>query len=149
MVILSMAAGLAACGGGSSGGGTSSGGSSPSSEPTTGTGATDAISQVYTQFFSAPVPTAETLIQDGSTLAPAFKAAAKLKGKSTEAAKVKTVKLTGPTTADVTFELDTDGKVTIPSSDGQAVYVNGKWLVAKQTFCTLVELGVPNVKGCS
>jgi hypothetical protein len=36
----------------------------------------------------------------------------------------------------------------IPSSDGKAVYVNGHWLVSKQTFCSLVSLGyskpIPN-----
>lgn len=89
------------------------------------------------------------MLQDGDTLDKAFKIALKLKGNVTESAKVQTVTLTGPTTADVTFELDGDGAPLIAKSNGQAVYVNGKWLVAKQTFCTLVELGgTTNIPNC-
>lgn len=90
------------------------------------------------------------MLQDGSTLSKAFKVADKLKGSTVESSKTLSVKLTGPTTANVTFELDGDGKPVIAKSNGQAVYVNGKWLVAKQTFCSLVELGGDtNIPGCS
>jgi hypothetical protein len=146
MLTVSMAAALAACGGGSSGG---SSPTKPAGEPTSGPAAQAAITTLYENFFSAPVPQAKTMLEDGSSLSAAFKAALKLKGNVTESAKVKTVTISGPTTADVTFELDGDGTPLIPSSNGQAVYVNGKWLVAKQTFCTLVELGGnPNIPGC-
>jgi hypothetical protein len=146
MVTLSMTAALAACGGSSSGG---SSPSTPSGEPTAGPAAQAAITHLYETFFSAPVPQAKTMLEDGSTLNKAFQIALKLKGKVTESAKVQSVTLTGPTSADVKFELDGDGTPLIPSSDGKAVYINGKWLVAKQTFCTLVELGGnPNVPNC-
>jgi hypothetical protein len=140
MLTLTMAAGLAACGSSSSGSG--SGGGTPAGEPTTGAGATEAITTLYTNFFNAPPAQAAAMLEDGASLGAAFKAAEKLQAGNTESAKVKTVKLTGPTTAAVTFELDVNGSPAIPSSDGQAVYVNGKWLVAKATFCGLVDLGV-------
>jgi len=136
---------LAACGSGSSGG---SGGSTPSGQPTTGAAAEQAITTLYTEFFSAPVAQAKTMLEAGDTLDAAFKAALKLKGDVTESAKVKKVTITSPTTADVTYELDGDGKPLLPEANGKAVYVNGKWLVAKATFCGLVQLGTPNVKGC-
>jgi hypothetical protein len=149
MLTLSMAAALAACGGGSSGGSSPTTPSSPAGQPTAGPAAQAAVKTLYESFFSAPVPQAKTMLEDGASLSQAFKIALKLKGNVTESAKVKTVTITGPTTADVTFELDGDGAPLIPSSDGKAVYVNGKWLVAKQTFCTLVELGGnPNVPNC-
>lgn len=135
---------LAACGSSSSGGTPQSAG-----QPTTGQAAKDAITTLYTDFFSAPVAQAKTMLEDGATLDAAFKAALKLKGDVTESSKVKSVTLTGPTTADVNYELDGDGKPLLPDANGKAVYVNGKWLVSKDTFCGLVELGTPNVKGCS
>jgi NADPH-dependent 2,4-dienoyl-CoA reductase/sulfur reductase-like enzyme len=100
-------------------------------------------------FFRSPIPKAKKLLQDGSTLGAAFVAADKLKGTTKETVKVDTVSITGPSTANVTFDLLGNGKPLLKGSDGQAVWVNGKWLVAKQTFCTLVLLGGSKVKGCS
>ena len=136
ILTVTLAASLAACGGSSGG----KAATSPTADPAA---AKAAITHLYETFFSASIPTAQTMLQDGANLSKAFAIANKLKGSATETTKVKTVKLTGPTTADVTFELDTNGNPVIPSSDGKAVYVGGKWLVAKQTFCTLVSLGHP------
>jgi hypothetical protein len=162
-----MAASLAACGGGSSSpsstpstasGGTSSApttttSSSPAAVAGNGvsdpTAATAAIKAVYPAFFSAKVPKAKTLLEDGENLSAAFKAAKKLAGTTKETVKVDTVKITGPTTANVTFDLLGNGKPLLKGSDGMAVEVNGKWLVAKQTFCTLVLLGGAKVPGCA
>jgi hypothetical protein len=138
IVTVSIAAALAGCGSSSSGGKAAA---NPTANPAA---AKAAITKVYESFFSAPIPTAKTMLQDGANLSKAFAIANKLKGTATESAKVKTVTLTGPTTADVVFELDTNGNPIIPKSDGKAVYVGGKWLVAKQTFCTLVGLGHTN-----
>jgi hypothetical protein len=171
-----MAASLAACGGSSSSPGAAAS-SAPvaagSSAPTTATSsappvatssapaapagngvsdpkaATKAIKKVYPEFFSAKVPKAKTLLEDGSTLSAAFVAAKKLAGTTVETVKVDNVSITGPTTANVTFDLLGNGKPLLKGSDGMAVEVNGKWLVAKQTFCTLVLLGGTKVKGCS
>jgi hypothetical protein len=172
-----MAASLAACGGSSSSpsGTTSSAPVAPASSaatstaPTTPTSApatsapaapagdgvsdpaaaTKAIKKLYPKFFASKVPQAKKLLEDGSTLSAAFVAAEKLAGTTVETAKVDTVSITGPTTANLTFDLLGNGKPLLKGSDGMAVEVNGKWLVAKQTFCTLVLLGGSKVKGCS
>jgi hypothetical protein len=133
---MTLAGSLAACGGGS-GGKTAT---SPTADPAA---AKAAITHLYETFFSASIPTAQTMLQDGASLGKAFSIANKLKGTTKESSKVKKVVLTGATTANVTFSLSGNGTVLIPSSDGKAVYVGGKWLVAKQTFCTLVSLGHP------
>jgi hypothetical protein len=142
ILTVSIAAALAGCGGSSSGGKTAT---SPTADPAA---AKTAITKLYQSFFSAPIPQAKTMLEDGASLSKAFTIANQLKGSNTEAAKVKSVKLTGPTSADVTFSLSANNNVIIPSSDGKAVYVGGKWLVAKTTFCTLVSLGyskpIPN-----
>jgi hypothetical protein len=141
LITASIAISAAACGGSSSGGASSN----PTANPTA---AKAAITTLYQSFFSSPIPKAETMLEDGTSLGKAFQIANKLKGNATEAAKVKTVTLTGPTTANVTFELDANGSPILPSSDGKAVYLNGHWVVAKETFCNLVALGyskpIPN-----
>jgi hypothetical protein len=145
ILTLSLAASLAACGGGSKP-------SAPAAPVANGisnpTAAKAAITAVYTQFFSAPIPKAMTLLQGGPTLTKAFQIANKLKGKAVESAKIDTVTITGASTANVTYDLSANGKVLLPGSDGKAVFDGGRWKVAKQTFCTLVGLGyskpIPN-----
>jgi hypothetical protein len=135
---------LAACGGGSSSGSSSSPTASPAA-------AKAAVAHTYETFFSSPIPVAKTLLEDGASLSAAFAIANRLKGNAKESAKVHSVTLTSPTTADVKYELDTDGNPVLPNADGKAVYVNGHWLVAKATFCQLVGLAQPGkpVKGCT
>lgn len=112
--------------------------------------ATAAVKQVYAEFFSAPVHKAMTLLQDGPTLGKAFKIAAKTKGGASESAEVKSVTFAGPTTANVTYDLATNGSVVLHGANGQAVLIGGQWKVAKATFCTLVGLAQPGkpVPGC-
>jgi hypothetical protein len=142
LITATIAVSAAACGGSSSGGGAST---NPTANPAA---AKTDITNLYQTFFSSSIPKAMTLLEDGSSLSKAFQIANKLKGNVTESAKVKSVTLTGPTTANVVFELDGNGSPLIPSSDGKAVYVNGHWVVSKQTFCSLVALGysktIPN-----
>ena len=45
---------------------------------------------------------------------------------------------TSPTTAQVTYKLLNGNQVLLPAATGQAVLVNGTWMVSKVTFCTLV-----------
>jgi hypothetical protein len=132
---------LAACGSSSSGG--------PSSSPTANpTAAKAAITHLYETFFSSPVPKAKTLIQDGSALSKAFAFALQLKGKAKETATVHSVTLTGPTTASVSFDVNTNGTPIIQKQTGGAMYVGGHWLVTKDTFCRLLEYAQPKVPGC-
>jgi hypothetical protein len=106
------------------------------------------ITKLYDVFFKARKAKAASLLEDGSSLGAAIKAAQKLAGTGKESSKTDAVTITGPGTASVTFDLLVNGKVALAKSDGLAVYQNGKWVVAKSTFCTLVSLGGATPKGC-
>jgi hypothetical protein len=49
------------------------------------------------------------------------------------------VKITSASTAMVTYDLHS-GTTTLPGADGNAVFVDGQWKVAKATFCGLIGL---------
>jgi hypothetical protein len=53
--------------------------------------------------------------------------------------------------AKVTYDILGGGQVLLPGSTGFSVKLNGKWLVAKRTFCDLALLGNNNqpVQGCA
>jgi hypothetical protein len=122
--------------------------------------ATADVKSVYSHFFSSPIPKAKTLLEDGSTLSAAFKVAAKAKGSAKEKAKVDSVAFTSATAANVKYALlsqspgqSSYSQLLPPTkgqfADGQAVLVNGKWVVAKATFCGLVSLiNGKSVAGC-
>ena len=92
------------------------------------------------------------VVQDGSTLRAAFTTALKSPlAKSAAGASVSKVTIlhgAGCRTeflpspcAKVTYSiLSPDGKALLPNAAGLAVYLNAKWLVAKVTICTLLEL---------
>jgi hypothetical protein len=151
ILVVTLAASLAACGGGSSsgGGGTPTKSAAPVANGISNpTQAKAQITALYNKFFAAPPSVAKTMLEDGPQLGAAFKAAEKLKGKATESSKTDTVKITSASTATVTFDLYTSGKKVLTGSDGNAVFVDGQWKVAKTTFCTLVSLGGTTPKGC-
>lgn len=150
---------LAACGGGGSNvktNSSNSGSSSANSPSPSGTApanpaaATAEIKKLYGTFFSASPAKAATLLEDGSHLGKAIKVANKLANGGTESGKAKKVTFTGPTSAQVLYALSINHHVVLPNATGKAVLVNGKWVVAKTTFCGLVGLGEPGKKipGC-
>jgi hypothetical protein len=92
----------------------------------------------------------EGALEDGSTLGPTLKFAvglAKTSGLALQA-KIDKVAFTSSTAATVTYDLV---GTPLKGSTGNAILVNGKWVVAKQTFCTLLNLGAAGkpVPGCS
>lgn len=151
---------LAACGG--SGGNnvtTNSSNSGPASQssptpsgtaPANPAAAKAEIKHLYATFFSASPAKAAALLEDGSQLGKAIKVASKLANGGTESGKAKKVTFTGPTSAQVRYALSINHHVVLANATGQAVLVNGKWVVAKTTFCGLVSLGEPGKKipGC-
>lgn len=92
----------------------------------------------------------EAALEDGSTLGPTLKFAVKLAKSSGLAlkAKIDKVDFTSATQATVTYDLI---GTPLKGSTGTAILSNGKWVVAKQTFCTLLNLGAAGkpVPGCS
>lgn len=139
--------------------------SSPSSSPSTAStapadpaAATAAVKKAYVTFFSSNSEAkAEKLLEDGNQLSAAFKAAQKLKGKAQESVKVHSVTFTSATTAGVKYTLFAKNPGAPKAAllgkppayaDGQAVLQNGKWVVAKATFCGLVSLTGTTPAGC-
>jgi hypothetical protein len=142
VVLGAILTGAAACGSSSSGGGTS-----PTSSPTaTSTAsATTQIAKNWETFFNKDTSPAVTLslLQNGASLRKAEELAAKINRQAglNQRGQVTKVTLTSPTTATVTWNLMNGTTPVLKGSQGQAVLVNGKWLVSETTFCTLVALG--------
>jgi hypothetical protein len=169
--VLSLAAALslAACGGGSSGGDTttptdttvpsSAASSAPAdtsaSQPDDPAAAKAEITSVWEKFFHTGTARSEAvkLLEDGDNLGAALDKAEQ-EDKQTglvRRAQVKRIVFTTPTHANVTWTLLNKSNPLLDNASGEAVNVDGKWLVSKLTFCTLVELGNNGkpVEGCS
>jgi hypothetical protein len=139
---------LAACGG-------SSGPSTASTEATSGAAATTAVRQAYAILFDLASPALApkvAVVQDGSALQASL--AHELRSSLAKLA-------AGASVTDVTIEpasacaaetlpspcaslqyaiLSPSGKPLLSASKGWAVYVAGKWLVAKLTICGLLSI---------
>jgi hypothetical protein len=153
---------LAACGGGSSKPAASA--STPASQssspavsataPADTAAATAAITANWKTFFNYSTSRARAaeLLENGATMGAALAFAVKEQTQThfKQGAKVTGVTFTGPTTAQVTYQLLNGTTVVLPAASGQAVLQDGTWKVAKSTFCTLVLLGNNNnpVSGC-
>jgi hypothetical protein len=136
---------LAGCGGG--------GKAKQATLPTTSTtasasptpSATAAIAQIrqnWTQFFDGSTSAADRirLLENGEK----FKSVIDALGSSSLAkqvkARVKRVKLTGATTASVTYTILLSGKPVLANVSGQAVLVDGIWKVGEASVCGLAKL---------
>ena len=138
IVTVALLAAAAGCGGSSGG---SSAASSPS--PTVDTVAADtaAITQVWQTFFTAggPVDSHIALLEDGEKFRPELTASAKDPSNKYLSAKVTNVVVSG-TSATVTYDLNGRNFVLLGGSMGEAVKLDGKWLVSKKTYCQLITL---------
>jgi hypothetical protein len=138
--LLVLTGALSACGG------SGSPSSSPPSTPAGGfdtASATTSVEQAWTTFFAKTTPLSqkETLLQNGTTtFAPAVQAFASNPMVGEVTAKVSNVTFPSATQADVTYAISLGGQVVENSMSGQAVYQNGKWLVADTTLCGLLQL---------
>ena len=152
---------LAACGGSSSNSAstapTTSSSSTPAASGTAPADTTAATAQIKTNWktffaYKTPRATAAALLQDGNTMTTALAKAVSEQATThiKQGADVTSVTFTSPTTAQVTYKLLNGNAVLLPAATGQAVLVNGTWVVSKATFCTLVTLGNNNqpVAGC-
>jgi len=120
---------------------------SPSASGTGGTAAdpatTKAIAQAYTAFFNpkASLTVAEQNLQHGAV----FKAALLAQAHNPQAqggltARVTSVTLLSPNSASVRFDLLSAGQPLLSDSPGNAAREDGRWKVAAETFCQLVQL---------
>jgi hypothetical protein len=154
LALVATAFGAAAC---------SSGGTS-ATEPATGAGARAAITAAYSTLFNLANPAVEpkiAVIQDGGALRATLTATLK-SPLAKKAGGAKVVTATPLATSACTNEalpapcesvkfdiLSTSGKTLLPDN-GFAVYIGGKWFVAKVTICGLLSLaaGGTTPAGC-
>ena len=114
------------------------------------TGATEqAIATDWEQFFagSTPADRKVTLLQNGSQFTPVIQAQASGIGASA-GAKVTAVQVTGPTTANVTYDVLLGGQTALGGQHGTAVLENGIWKVGTGSFCSLLALEQQTPPGC-
>lgn len=157
--VVALVVGLAACGSSNSSSSTTSGGSSTTSGPTTtlnqAAATTEITSNWQTYFNGANKDYAarQALMQDASKYKSLWLSLNGNSAAGNTAASVKSVTFPDSATCQSTVQTSTCAKVSydlvntqtqqplLAGQTGYAVYVNGKWVVAANTFCALAALG--------
>ncbi|WP_329562836.1 hypothetical protein [Kitasatospora sp. NBC_01266] len=117
--------------------------------------ATTQVTQNWESFFSAstPINVKATLLQNGSQLQPLLQSFANDPQISQISAQVTNVQFTSASTATVTYNLSVQGQVVQSNAAGQALLINGTWVVSQATLCALVaqsgNTAASVVPGCS
>ncbi len=116
--------------------------------------ATAAISATWETFFNpaGTIAAHVALLQDGARFTAELTKSAKDPAAADLSAKVTSVALTGPTAANVTYNLLGKGGVALlTGAQGAAVLEGSTWKVSKLTYCQLVGLQDPTVPhpGCA
>ena len=111
---------------------------SPSASAT----ATAAVTADWQAFFPGATPAARkiALVQQGQQFATTIKAQASSPIAQGTQAKVTSVTITSPTTADVTYSIVMGGQTALPDQKGQAVLEGGVWKVSAASFQDLLKL---------
>lgn len=130
------------------------GSSSSTTSPTPSPTAASAQAQItadWEKFFNGTTPAADkiALVQNGQQFASTIEAQAKSPLAQTSGATVVSVKLTSPNTATVTYAITVGGATAIGGQKGQAVLVNGTWLVSAKSFQQLLKLEAGQTGGAS
>lgn len=109
-----------------------------------------AIKSNWEKFFNGKTPVSQkvALLQNGSQFAPMADEYSQSKTAQATTATVTKVELTSPTTATVTYTINVNGTPVEQNQTGQAVLVNGNWLVSDATFCGLLELAGTTPPNC-
>jgi endonuclease/exonuclease/phosphatase family metal-dependent hydrolase len=108
--------------------------------------ATEGITAAFETFFDgsqADLSVRAGVLENGDQLRPAleeiFGQTADVAARAT--ARVDSIVVTGPDTADVTYSVLLDGQVALAGVAGNAVKVDGRWLVGQDTFCAIATQG--------
>lgn len=109
------------------------------------------ITQVYTSFFSskAPVASKPALVQDGAAFKSAILALSANPLASNSSAKVSKVTMNGSSKATVVFSIYLGSSPVLKDQKGQALKLNGKWVIASATLCRLVMLEGASTPACA
>ena len=148
---------LAACGGG---GDDEAADATTTTEAPTATTATTVfepekakadITALYTTFFNDQTTTdqAVQLLEKGEELRSAIdqqRTSGAAKGITTS---ITSIQFRDPSVADVKFDILLNGAVVAPNTAGEAKWLDGRWKINKQLFCTLVGLAGQNPPACA
>jgi endonuclease/exonuclease/phosphatase family metal-dependent hydrolase len=108
--------------------------------------ATAGIAAAFETFFDGSQPdltVRAAVLENGEQLLPALE---EIFGQTADvaaraSATVDSIVLTGPDTAEVTYSVLLDGEVALSAVAGNAVRVDGRWLVGQDTFCAIATQG--------
>lgn len=108
------------------------------------------IKHNWEAFFSPSTSASQkqALLQNGSQFASIISAATSNPLASQVSAKVTKAKLTGPTTATVTYTITLAGKPVLKDATGTAVKSGNSWLVGDVSFCQLLKLEGASSQSC-
>ena len=111
---------------------------SPSAAPS----ASAAVTADWQEFFSGATPAARkiALLQQGQQFAKTITAQASSPIAQGTQARVTSVTVTSPTTANVTYSITMGGQTALPDQQGQAVLEGGVWKVSARSFQDLLKL---------
>ena len=125
--------------------------STVSSTTTTATATETAIADAWKTFFNGATPFAKrvALLAGGDRFSATIKSLSKNPLASKTSATVSNVKITGPTTAIVTFSVALAGLPVLKDAKGTAVLQNGVWLVDAGSLCKLLTLQGSKPAACS
>lgn len=119
---------------------------------TTTIDAKTAIAANWEEFFSPSetVQQREALLENGASYEQALIQRSQDPRQATAKAKVKSVELTPPDRATVTYDVYLGDTVALPDAQGFAVLQDGVWKVSGESFCALMTLASTDpVPGCS
>ena len=120
--------------------------------PTTTVDAKTAIAANWENFFSPSesIQQREALLENGASYEQALIQRSNDPRQATASAKVKSVELTPPDRATVTYDVYLGTTVALPDAQGVAVLQDGVWKVSGESFCALMTLASTDpVPGCS
>lgn len=145
LAIFLVSVSVAACG-------SSSSSSSKRPKPASaGESAQAQIRRNWASFFSPSTSASEkeALLQNGQQFASVITAATNNPLASQVSATVSEAKLSGPTTATVTYTVSLAGKPVLKNATGTAVKSGNSWLVGDVSFCELLKLEGASSPACA
>jgi hypothetical protein len=110
------------------------------------------ITANWERFFDHTTAIADrvALLENGPSLQQALEQRSKDPLQQQASAKVKAIELVGTDRASVTYDVLLNGIVALGDSVGYAVFQDGVWKVAAESFCALISLGATApIPGCS
>jgi hypothetical protein len=110
-----------------------------------------AVRAAYQTFFAgkSSVRQVQANLQNGARFHATIVEQGKSQYAAKSAARVTSVEVLSAQVAAVTYDILSDGSVVLQNVNGHAVRVEGRWVVAAETFCELLKLQGSAPRACS